>query len=190
VTESARFRDEPSLEGTIITRLPAGTIVEATGREVEADGYRWARVRVYGREGWVVTVALGSVPGRETGRLLAAEALSHVGRPYVWGGETPTAGFDCSGLIRYVVKEVTGIDLTHVLAHQAEAGRPVDRDHLEVGDMVFFRDTYKPGLSHSGFYIGNGQFVNAQSERVGVARTALDAPYWSSRFLSARRLSE
>lgn len=190
VAEMSRFRDQPGLSSAIITRLPAGTIVELTGREASADGYRWTKVRVYGRDGWIVSGALGALPGPGTGRLLAAEALSHIGRPYTWGGETPTAGFDCSGLMRYVVKRVTGIDITHVLAYQAQAGSPVERDELQIGDMVFFKDTYKPGLSHVGFYLGDGQFVSAQNERVGVARAALDHSYWSSRYYGARRLSE
>jgi cell wall-associated NlpC family hydrolase len=190
VIEASRFRDQPGLGSTIIARVPAGTVVEPTGREVSADGYRWTRVRVYGRDGWIVSGALGAVPGPGTGRLLAAEALSHIGRPYTWGGETPTAGFDCSGLMRYVVQRVTGIDITHVLAYQAQAGSPVERDELQIGDMVFFKDTYKPGLSHVGFYLGDGQFVSAQNERVGVARASLGQAYWSSRYYGARRLSD
>jgi cell wall-associated NlpC family hydrolase len=134
--------------------------------------------------------ALTAVPGPETGRQYAAEALSQVGRPYVWGGETPAPGFDCSGLMRYVVKRIAGVDITHVLAYQAQAGSPVERDDLQIGDMVFFKDTYKPGLSHVGFYLGNGQFVSAQNERVGVARASLDQRYWHSRYYGARRLSD
>jgi cell wall-associated NlpC family hydrolase len=190
VLEAARLRTEPGLDSTIVARLSAGTIVDSTGRAVQADGYRWVGVRAVGRDGWIVASALGDAPGRETGRQLAAAALSQVGRRYVWGGETPTPGFDCSGLVRYVVKQVTGIDLTHVLARQAEAGSPVERDQLAAGDLVFFENTYKPGLSHVGFYIGDGQFVSAQNERVGVVRGQMDATYWRTRYYGARRLAE
>jgi cell wall-associated NlpC family hydrolase len=157
---------------------------------VAADGYRWASVRAYGRDAWMAAGALGPLPGSDTGRRLAGEALSQVGRPYVWGGESPARGFDCSGLTRWAVKNVTGVDITHVLAVQAQAGSPVERPHLEVGDMIFFRDTYKPGLSHVGFYIGDNQFVSAQSERVGVARASLNSAYWSTRYIGARRLGD
>jgi cell wall-associated NlpC family hydrolase len=190
VVQATRLRDEPGLTGAIVTLLPAGATVQRTGREVTADGYRWASVRAYGRDGWTIVGSLGELPGADTGRQLAAEALAHVGRPYVWGGETPRYGFDCSGLVRYVVQRVTGIDLTHVLAYQAQAGSPVERDELEIGDMVFFRDTYKPGLSHVGFYLGNGQYVGAQNERAGVSRAQMDASYWRSRYYGARRLGE
>ena len=187
--EIARLRTQPSVSAPIITRLLAGTTVEATGRAVTADGYHWRQVRFLGREGWVAAFALGAAPGQGAGDRLAAEALTHVGRPYVWGGETPAVGFDCSGLVRYVFKTVLGTDVTHVLEIQAETGRAVERDALEVGDLVFFQDTYKPGLSHVGFYLGNGRFVSAQNERTGIAIASLDTPYWRDRYHSARRLT-
>jgi cell wall-associated NlpC family hydrolase len=77
-----------------------------------------------------------------------------------------------------------------VLALQAQTGRPVERSALQPGDLVFFQDTYKPGLSHVGVYVGDGAFVNAQNEQTGVVRASLDATYWESRFYGARRLSE
>lgn len=188
--EPVRLRTEPGLASTVIMRLGAGAAIQATGREARADGYRWLSVRALGRDGWIVADMLGTPPGPDAGRQLAAEALAQVGRPYVWGGETPTGGFDCSGLVRYVVRKITGVDLTHVLALQAEAGSPVDRDQLQVGDLVFHENTYKPGLSHVGFYVGNGQFVSAQNERVGVALASLDTPYWKARYYGARRMAE
>lgn len=188
VTEISRLRGEPSTSATILHRLVAGSLVEPTGREVRADGYRWVSVRFNGTIGWLIADVLGPAPGPGTGQVLANEALSQTGKPYVWGGETPAGGFDCSGLTRYVVKKVTGIDISHVMADQVQTGSPVDRDSLQVGDMVFFKDTYKPGLSHVGFYIGDGQFVGAQNERVGVTTARLDTPYWRDRWYGARRM--
>ena len=188
--EAARLRAEPGLGGTVIMTLTAGRLVESTGRERTADGHRWASVRAVGRDGWVVASALGAVPAPGTGDKLAAAAEAQLGRPYVWGGETPEPGFDCSGLVRYVVKGVTGIDLTHVLARQAEAGRAVARSELDAGDLVFFENTYKPGLSHTGVYVGDGEFVNALNERAGVVRTQLETPYWRGRYVGARRLAD
>lgn len=188
--EPSRLRAAPSLDAVIITPLPPGALIETTGREASSNGYRWLSVRVFGRDGWMVADVLGAAPAGKVGQDLAGEALSQIGRPYVWGGETPTGGFDCSGLLRYVIKTVTGIDVTHVLARQAETGAPVDREDLQVGDLVFFRDTYKPGLSHAGFYVGDGQFVSAQNEKVGVVRAQLDNPYWKSRWYGARRIVE
>ena len=188
VRERVRLRTEPGLASTVVTTLAPGTIVESTGREREADGYRWAGVRAVGRDGWVVADALSDAPGADTGRQLADAVLAQVGQRYVWGGETPAGGFDCSGLVRYVVKSVMGVDLTHVMARQVEAGRPVERDQLAVGDLVFFENTYKPGLSHNGIYIGDGQFVSALNEQTGVVLGRLESPYWKTRWYGARRL--
>ena len=76
------------------------------------------------------------------------------------------------------------------MARQVEAGRPVERDQLAVGDLVFFENTYKPGLSHNGIYIGNGQFVSALNEQAGVVLGRLESPYWKARWYGARRLAE
>jgi len=55
------------------------------------------------------------------------------------------------------------------------------------GDMVFFQNTYKAGLSHASIYIGGGRIVHAQSETTGVTTTSLSTSYWSSHYLGARR---
>ena len=187
--ESARFRTAPDTSATIIATLAPGTTVEATGQETQAGDLRWLSVRALGRDGWIVASALGPALGNDVGSRLVAEALTHVGRPYVWGGDTPGVGFDCSGLVLYVVKRVTGLSLTHSVTSQVQAGRLVDRADLQPGDLVFFRDTYMPGLSHVGFYIGNNQFVSAQSESVGITVASLNSTYWGSRYHSARRLN-
>jgi cell wall-associated NlpC family hydrolase len=63
----------------------------------------------------------------------------------------------------------------------------VSRDALQPGDVVFFQNTYKPGLSHDGIYIGGGSFIHAASEYTGVIVSRLDNPYWSGRYVSAAR---
>lgn len=68
------------------------------------------------------------------------------------------------------------------------AGRRVSRGELQPGDLVFFQNTYIPGLSHGGIYIGNGQFIHAADERSGVVASSLSDPYWESRWLGATRL--
>ena len=106
------------------------------------------------------------------------------GVPYVWGGETP-AGFDCSGFIQYVFREV-GINLPRTADVQYELGRKVTQAELQPGDLVFF-ETYEPGPSHDGIYFGDGKFIAANSS-TGVAVVSLGDPYWSSKYLGARRL--
>ena len=77
------------------------------------------------------------------------------GVPYSWGGSSPRAGFDCSGLVRYVYGKV-GIDLPHHAASQYGRGRRVSRGALRAGDLVFFS-----GLGHVGIYAGGGKFIHA-----------------------------
>ena len=82
-------------------------------------------------------------------------ALQYLGVPYVWGGSSPSTGFDCSGFIMYVFAQV-GVYLPHHAASQFSYGTPVSREQLAPGDLVFFN-----GLGHAGIYIGGGQFVHA-----------------------------
>lgn len=121
-----------------------------------------------------------------TGERIAALAQKYLGHRYVWGGHSPT-GFDCSGFTWYVYREA-GLSIPqHSLQGQLGAGRQVPRDQLAPGDLVFFRDTYSPGLSHAGIYLGGGRFINAETEKVGVQVRALADPYWSARFHGASR---
>jgi peptidoglycan DL-endopeptidase CwlO len=82
-------------------------------------------------------------------------AMQHLGTPYVWGGSSPSTGFDCSGLISYVYAQI-GISLPHHAASIYSYGTPVAYEDLQPGDLVFFS-----GLSHMGMYIGGGQFIHA-----------------------------
>jgi peptidoglycan DL-endopeptidase CwlO len=82
-------------------------------------------------------------------------ALQYLGVPYVWGGSSPSTGFDCSGFTSYVYAQV-GVYLPHHAASQYSMGTPVAYEQLAPGDLVFFS-----GLGHVGIYIGEGQFVHA-----------------------------
>jgi cell wall-associated NlpC family hydrolase len=88
--------------------------------------------------------------------LRAVQIANHLtGIPYSWGGASPRAGFDCSGLVRYVYGKV-GIDLPHHAASQYGHGRRISRGSLRAGDLVFFS-----GLGHVGIYAGSGKFIHA-----------------------------
>jgi cell wall-associated NlpC family hydrolase len=83
-------------------------------------------------------------------------AMSQLGVPYVFGGGSPTTGFDCSGLTSWAWAQV-GVDLPHNAAAQFALLAKVPIDQLQPGDLVFFgRD-----LHHVGLYIGDGQMVHA-----------------------------
>lgn len=121
------------------------------------------------------------------GQRIVAEALKYNGYRYTWGGSSPATGFDCSGLVWYVHQQV-GAPISRGLWGQYNAGAKVARGDLQPGDIVFFQNTYMPGLSHNGIYIGNGQFINAVDESTGVVISRLDNPYWVERWFGATRV--
>lgn len=117
-------------------------------------------------------------------RRLIQTSFQYIGVPYWFGGTTPR-GFDCSGFTRYVFANI-GIHLPRLADSQFSVGRPVSRERLQPGDLVFF-ETYEPGPSHVGIYLGNAQFISATSSR-GIAVADLFGHYWGERYLGARRV--
>jgi cell wall-associated NlpC family hydrolase len=119
--------------------------------------------------------------------LLAGEALNYLGIRYRYGGESPSTGFDCSGLVGYVAEQSLGLKLPRVSSQLAQMGTAVSRDNLQVGDLVFF-NTMGRRYSHVGIYLGEDRFVHSPS-RGGVVRIErMDMAYWSKRYNGARRL--
>jgi cell wall-associated NlpC family hydrolase len=113
-------------------------------------------------------------------------ALRYLGVPYEWGG-TSFGGVDCSGFV-WAVFAKNGIELPRTADAQFEFGRHVPSRDLRPGDLVFFQ-TYAPGASHVGIYLGNGKFVHASSSN-GVRVDALAEDYYSERYIGARRLAK
>lgn len=117
------------------------------------------------------------------------EALTLLGTPYRRGSVDPKRGLDCSSLVRLAFRPL-GLELPYSAAGQIREGEAVPREELAPGDLVFFRNTYKRGISHVGIYLGDDRFVHAASRRRGVVVSSLDAPYYRQRFAGARRLLE
>jgi cell wall-associated NlpC family hydrolase len=91
------------------------------------------------------------------------------GIPYHWGGASPGAGFDCSGLVQYVYARI-GIELPHYAAGQYGRGHRVARGALRPGDLVFFS-----GLGHVGIYAGDGKFIHAPRSGTSVRWSRLSS---------------
>jgi cell wall-associated NlpC family hydrolase len=108
---------------------------------------------------------------------LVALARAQVGTPYVHGGESPTRGFDCSGLVRYLVAALH-IVVPRTAARQAFAGIAVPKDTSQMlpGDLVTFGRGRKGAVSHIGIYVGNGRIVHASTKAGEVIETDLLKP--------------
>jgi cell wall-associated NlpC family hydrolase len=120
---------------------------------------------------------------RPLGERVALIALDEVGVPYRWGGESPSTGFDCSGLVRWAYGRV-GIDLPHSSYALYGAGRRVPQARMEPGDILFF-----DGLGHVGLYLGGGRMVHAPQTGRSVEVVRLGSTNYGPRLVAARRVA-
>lgn len=127
-----------------------------------------------------------------TGEAMAQLALQYVGYSYVYGGASPSTGFDCSGLVQYVCKQF-GYSINRTASDQLKNGVSVSKSELAPGDLVFFK---KPGVStskpvtHVGMYIGDGKFVHASDYDTGVKISKLTDSYYTKGYVAARRIAK
>ncbi len=112
-------------------------------------------------------------------------AISLVGTPYRYGGNTPDTGFDCSGLIKHVYQARAGVVAPRTVANLVDWGQPVPANALRTGDLVVF--TQKEVATHAGIYVGEGRFVHAPSTGGDVRLDPLTSKYWARQQVSFRR---
>jgi SH3-like domain-containing protein len=197
--DAANLRAGPSRDFAALDVLSPddGAVTLLTRRE------DWYNVRTSaGAEGWVsadlldtsdyiarrVPVLTASPQALEAVRL----ARRYIGYEYVWGGETPRQGFDCSGLVMYVYGKL-GVEMPHGSIEQWTSGigtRIKHQRNLQPGDIVYFKNTYRRGISHVGIYAGNRLVIQAVSEKAGIRVSSLDEDYWASRYVGAIRIFE
>ncbi len=113
---------------------------------------------------------------------LTRSAMRFIGTPYVFGGTSPS-GFDCSGYTQHVFA-MLGIQLPRLADAQYYAGHKIVGG-MTTGDLVFFQ-TYEPGPSHVGIYVGAGKFIHSSSHGVMISR--LGDSYWRARYIGAKRV--
>ncbi|PGK38092.1 peptidase P60 [Bacillus anthracis] len=195
-TGALKVRTGPATYNAVIGGVTNGTVLNVTGAE---NG--WYKINHNGRTGYVsadfVKFVKGGVnnvtnnvqqpvkdvqkptTGGDTSSI-AGFARSLNGSPYRTAGTTP-AGFDCSGFIHYVLNQ-TG----HKGARQTVAGywsSKTKTSNPQPGDLVYFQNTYKSGPSHMGVYLGNGQFISAETDATGVRISSVSNSYWSKHML-------
>lgn len=127
------------------------------------------------------------IPDQQAGQEIVIYALGLLGTGYRFGGQNPEAGLDCSGMVRYIVQQVSGQTLPHNAAQIAALTRPIKLAELKPGDLVFF-NTMNRRHSHMGIYMGDGRFVHAPSTNGSVRVERLDNRYFSPRIDGARRI--
>jgi len=128
-----------------------------------------------------------ALPDETQTQELVFYALGLLDTGYRFGGRNPEAGLDCSGMVAYIVEQVSGQRLPHNAAQIAARTRPIRVGELKPGDLVFF-NTLKRRHSHMGIYIGDGKFVHAPSSRGRVRVERLDNRYFAPRIDGARTL--
>lgn len=112
-------------------------------------------------------------------------ALGLVGTPYRYGGNTPDAGFDCSGLIGHVYRSRAGVAPPRTVASLQSWGWQVRSDSIRSGDLVLFGKNSI--VSHAGIYVGAGRFVHAPSTGGEVRLDNLKSGYWAAQQFAFRR---
>lgn len=114
-------------------------------------------------------------------------AMSLLGVPYVFGGNSPSKGLDCSGFIKFIFDKSVKTSLPRTSAAMAKEGVAVAKENLKPGDLVFF-NTRGFANSHVGLYIGNNKFLHAPRTGKTVEVANMGLPYWSKRYNGARRI--
>lgn len=130
-------------------------------------------------------------PGRElvasrSGTTVARYALDFIGTPYKWGGNDLRNGIDCSGFVKQLYGGI-GVDLPRTAAEQALVGKPITRyEDLRPGDRLYFWESKRGKIGHTGIYLGGGYFIHSSHGHGGVQRDYL-TPSWQRILRAARR---
>ena len=204
---TVNVRKEPNTSSEIVTNATMNTEVV-----VQSEEGGWSKVTVNGRDGYIATNLLSatrqttsrsSTTRRSTtstqtqdttasttssasssGAAVVAKAKSYIGYKYVYGGSSPSTGFDCSGFTSYIYKQF-GVSLNRTAAGQYSNGTAVSRANLQPGDLVMFG---KSGINHVGIYIGGGMIVHAENKTTGVTTDTINSGYYNNNYVGARRI--
>jgi peptidoglycan endopeptidase LytE len=189
---NTNVRADAGTKYKVLTVGKKGATAVATHQK-KVGSQTWIKVKVSGKYGWVLSTLLTSTKAaakkptvvKTSSTTVTSKAatvgLSLKGTPYRFGGTT-TAGFDCSGFTQYAFKQAGKSISRTTLGQFAES---VTVSSPQPGDLIFFANTYRPGISHVGIYIGNGQWVHSGGSKAEVL--SVNAPYWGDKFHSYKR---
>ena len=118
---------------------------------------------------------------------LINRAMEVIGVRYRWDTELPQSGLDGSSFVGYVFKDKLGFLLPRKSTQMSRVGKPITREELQPGDLVFF-NTMRLTFSHVGIYVGDNKFIHSPSKGTNVRVDDLGSLYWDKRFDGARRL--
>jgi cell wall-associated NlpC family hydrolase len=104
-------------------------------------------------------------------------AQKFLGTPYQWGGSNPQSGFDCSGLVQYVLGQ-NGVKIARTSQEQARAGKRTSISSLQPGDLVGWDEGGNTGVGHIAFYMGNGQILESPHTGADVQTRSLNSGGW------------
>lgn len=190
--DTLNVRAYASEEAIILKELPKYTYVRVNWIEPEWVCISYDKDNV-GLIGYVsaeyIKVFEGEAPDMNSTAGISAVniATQFLGVPYVWGGTSPS-GFDCSGLMQYVYKQL-GYNINRVADAQMKNGIAVSRENLAPGDIIGFSSGGIGGyVSHVGMYVGDGMMIHAPHSGDVVKYTTIDSGYYSTRFAGARRI--
>ncbi len=174
-TDRLNARTEPSTESNIWTQISSN---ERYGVLSQQDG--WVEIDLDSSTAFVSTdfvdvryalpEAIKFSPLDESLSLrnqMVNYALQFVGNRYVWGGNDPHTGADCSGFVKYVYSHVAGVTLNRVSRDQARQGKRIQSSQMRPGDLIFYTNS-KGVVNHVAMYIGNGEIVHAASRKSGI----------------------
>ena len=116
-------------------------------------------------------------------------ALGFLGYDYVRGAQSPSQGFDCSGLVYYVYSEF-GYSVKRTASTQYSDSNYalIDRSDIAPGDLLFFSSYGTKTVTHVGIYIGDDEFVHASRPGIGVVISRIDSSYYTKGWVGARRV--
>ncbi len=184
---------------TICLLLPLAA--HATNREQRLpEGFSGNTAKTnatYTRKGTSTTVKKGlrapalastaQVSAKQSSDVLS-RAVNVLGTPYLWGGSSPSKGFDCSGLVKYAFNDIDEVDLPRTSNAMASGhGQKVNRNDLEPGDLIFFNIKSRR-VNHVAIYLGNDRFIHAPRRGKRVSIDTLNKPYWQKHYVVAKRV--